>query len=228
MKFHGDKVEGAQLELLALGIDASHRAAEPELMRCKWFDYRRLHPTTATYLFAHHYKQAVRTWAETTHDLEGASKVRAFAPADIFKGREATAMWNARACADSLGMPYDLFFSMTAQRAMNQLWSKFPRPNQLYGEEVVIDLKAMFDELCATTLVYSRDPWFKVPQFFGHAVQLEHREHVLQRLQQAGSHPGQLARMFHEQVLDPRHCSDWFSPEVIEAAQGIATRLATQ
>lgn len=217
--YFGQGLSKAELESRALKIDPDHREKEGDLMDTRWFDYHDLHPTEATYLFAHHYREQFKLYHETYVDVRTADEGRAFAPKDIFMGRELTAMWIARGTADSLGIPYDFITRYSGLRAYRQLYRGFPRPNQLYSEEFLIDLKDAWRERLATSMCYSRAPGLRASTHAGTPDQLRHVAFVCQQIKRRPApHTGLLRRMFREDVLAPKLVRDHFPVDEIDRA----------
>jgi len=70
-EYFGNNLTTAQYDSIAISrINIRHLSKEPKLMSVKWFDYRTLHPTCATYLFAHHYVLEYRKIYQKIKDKE--------------------------------------------------------------------------------------------------------------------------------------------------------------
>lgn len=219
MEFFDQRLQKIELETRALKLDPEVRADEASLMDTRWFDYHALHPTEATYLYAHHYREHFRIHIETYVDIRTADIRRAFTPDDIFESRDLTAMWRARAMADSLGIPYPFVLRFASKRAYTQLQRGYPRPNQLYSEEFVIDLKAAWEEGCATTLRYSRVEGMRASEHRGTPDQKRHVAWVIAQIKRRPApHHNLLRRMFREDVLSPKLVGDHFPLDEIERA----------
>lgn len=226
--FVGNGLSREEYELLALGIDPTHRAGEADLFKTRWVEYAEMHPARATYLYAHFYKEQTRTFYETCIDIETAQFVRAFSPNDIFKSRDMTAMWLARRACDALGCPYDFALRFAQQRAVNRLYKTFPRPNQLYSEEFVIDLSEAWNESLAMMLRYSRHERFKAVNYCGSWGQRRHTAAVFEQIKKrpAASQVNLLGRLVHEGVLDEKLMENSFPGDVISRAVEVAGNLA--
>lgn len=125
---------------------------EPALFNSKWFDYRYLHPTQATYLFAHWYKDAMKRAMRRRTDLYKAAawsvfpKVKVVGESGEFLKKKAvtldymdcsptyiTGMWRARQAADKYGVPYQTFCAGALQFHEKQKWARYPLPTALYS-----------------------------------------------------------------------------------------------
>jgi hypothetical protein len=200
-------------------------------MESRWFDYHDLHPALATYLYAEIYRRAVVEFNESFVDIRTAEDARAFTPDDIFLSRDLTAMWLARRAADAHGIPYDFVMQFTKHRALNRLFKRFPRPNQLYGEEFEIDLLAAWQDTLARSMRYSRSPKFKAVSQVGKSklrIQHKHEIFVVEQIKKRegkSAHVNLLARMFNEGILDKSTVLSHFEEEVISKAEQEATKL---
>jgi hypothetical protein len=236
MDYFGHDFDKQHLELAGIKIDASHRADAADLLTTCWFDYRRLTPVQATYLYAHCYKQSVLSFAESYHDIEKASTAGAFYPKDIFQSRDMTSMWLARCAADRIGMPYDLALTWIRQRALERTFESHPRPNQCYGEALELDLAEHWSQRKTYELQVARGSEFRMADKWGilrqepHPHVLAHEQFVIDQIKaRPAPHTGLLGRMFRENVLSPRRvrATQAFPVEVIALAQNAAEALAT-
>lgn len=204
MEYIGRGTPRERCELLAIGVDPLHRDGEADLVQSRWFDYHDLHPAEATYLYAHHYVQQTRAFYEACIDVRTAQDVRAFVPDDIFCSRDLTSMWLARRAADAIGAPYPFVLRFAHARALERLYHRFPRPNQLYGEEFDLDVADAWRELLARSLQFSRLPYFQMANYRGEPAQDKHIAFVIDQItKRPGPKKGLLARVFAEGVLSP-------------------------
>jgi hypothetical protein len=142
----------ASAELIALSkIPSDLRAKESALFTTKWFDYRVMHPVQATAYFAHVYEESVRAHYRETQDYQDAEKLRIF-PGDPVLGRDLIALTVARQAFDALGVRYEWAIPWVLKRAGERGWRTAPRPNQLYGEEMLLDLKDAWADECRASL----------------------------------------------------------------------------
>lgn len=207
-------------------IAPEHRVGEAALMRSRWFDYRDMHPVSATYLFAHYYKQQTLKFYEQSIDFRTLEDVRAFAPDDIFMSRDLTSMWLARRFADEHGIPYPFLMRFAHERYFNRAQRQFPRPNQLYGEEMEIDTLAAWKEQLSRQLTYSRLPKFTMSEWRGTKDQAQHVRFVEAQIK---SRPAPryrlLARMLQEDILSLPIIQAAFSQEEAERAERYCEKL---
>jgi hypothetical protein len=221
IEYIGKDTPLAECELLAMRVDGFHRPNESDLIRSRWFDYSDLHPTQATYLYAHYYKEQTRVFCETYIDSRTAADQRAFAPNDIFRSRDMTSMWLARGQADKHGIPYPFVLWFAQERAYNRTYKTFPRPNQLYGEEFEIDLIEAWRENGTHALRYSKRGKFKASNFIKTTIQKQHVRHVITQIKtRPQPHINLLARMISEDVLSENQAlvQEAFTPEELAKA----------
>lgn len=214
----GSDLSLAQYDALGLTIAEAHREEEAALYQSKWIEYRLWHPVRATYYFAECYRQQTTRWMERHRDLETADNARAFTPADIFKSDDLTSMWLARQAADRHGMTYPFVMEQATLRFIDRAFHRFPRPNQLYGEEFELDVRDAWQQQLRRSLQYSRDAQtIQDPEHEGFVV-----EQILAR--QAG-HANLLGRMFKEGVLRPKRMIKHFGSELTIKAVHVAASL---
>lgn len=210
------KLTMAEMDRLALSVAVEHRSAEVDVIRTRWWDYRLSHPTQTTYEWAEHYKAACREWRIRFIDDRTRERFKAFDHEDIFKARDLTAVWLARQSADRMGIPYDVMMEFGLQRSLKREFRHLMRPNQFYGEEFEIDLKAYWDDLCKRQLRTSTHPFFKAENFKFHPFQLEYRDWLLAQVKsRQAPHHRLLARLYVEGAVDTDMIRGAFSDEEV-------------
>lgn len=221
--FLGSDLDLGKLELRSIKVDAVHRMDEASLIKTRWFDYSRLHPAQATYLYADLYKKQTKIFCESYIDIHSAAEARAFVPDDIFMSRDMTSMWLARGAADALGAPYGFVLQFAQARALDRTFKCFPRPNQLYGEEFEIDLAVAWRERLAMTLTFSKKARFQVANYVGSVIQKRHIEFVVDQIKKRPKpHHNLIARTFVEGILNPSLAGDHFDGAEIDKACAVA------
>jgi hypothetical protein len=221
MDFVGAERSPRQLEIIGLKIDPLHREDQADLMRTRWFEYRTMHPVAATYLFAQLYREQVEKFAAAYVDIRTADQAKAFTPEDIFYSRDMTGMWLARSSADRVGVPYEVLLAFAQQRALDRTFQRYPRPNQLYGEEFEADLLDHWNHRKGHSLQYSRAARFGLAQY--HMLPLpedvhQHADFIVDQILARGVPPAKLlGRMFKEDRLSVRHCGRFHSDDIEKA-----------
>jgi hypothetical protein len=161
-EFFGHDLEQAALDEIAKTTLASAGLREsPGLFQTKWFDYRRLHPVLATYLFAHFYSRAYRRMMVRRVGIERGLYMRGFSGGDIFLRLDLyRGFWRARQTADQHGIPYDYYNNFAIRWADSSLWKNLPRPAQLTGEKLLDALLKSWEKDSSETLRLPEDPHF--------------------------------------------------------------------
>lgn len=171
-----------QADLLSLKIAPEFRREEVELIPNRWWDYRLLHPTVTTYIFAGHYESMHQEWWRRYIDLRRADDQRLWNSRDIFKEKDLTAIWLARQAADRCGCPYDFFCQFALERAFRREFRHPLRPNQLYGEEFELDLVQAWQEYTDRSLVTPRSEFYRVTEYRHHPFQNQFRAWLIDRI----------------------------------------------
>jgi hypothetical protein len=200
--FRGDKLTVADCELLAFArIGRAHRERESYLFTTKWFDYRHLHPVKATYLFAHRYEECVRAFYSETKDRASADKARAFDTPNVFANREIAAVWIARQAMDAIGCRYEFGIRFALKRFNDRGWRMFPRPNQLYSTEFLLDLRDAWQRQCDAVLELPKHPRFNVAAYEGHPDQDAWQAWAVRQIKRRQHQDRVLSRLFQEELL---------------------------
>jgi hypothetical protein len=165
----------AETRLIRTWIDHRLLADEPALQQLAWVQYGFESPLQRTERFAAAYLVAYRT-AFVTHfpDL-GPDKRQPIDPVLALNDLGViNALWKARALADKVGMPYDLFLDVVISgHLVNDKWTRPPRPNQLYGKlaEPRLRDKLTPDEVGERLFGPDWDDRFRAKHYSGHPVQ---------------------------------------------------------
>lgn len=182
--FFGHDLDFLHAELLAIQhVPDNLLKKESELMRKKWFDYRRMHPTKATYLFAHCYNRAYQNFMMVTHDRSGRF-MRGFKGMDVMEAHEKLSFWRLRQLADSLGMRYDFFLERAFRWYSHDGWylrklpngrsRAAPRPAHIGANaELITDVMLEWEAECEAKIQWPQDTRYKARNFFGHVDQLD-------------------------------------------------------
>lgn len=218
--FYGHELTFLDAELLMLRhVPDSLIKKEAELMRVKWFDYRRLHPTKATYLLAHTYNKAYQNCMTVMRDRSGAF-MRGFKGMDFFDSKEKLSFWRLRQLIDSLGIRYDFFLRHAMNEHISAGWIRPPRPSQVGSNpDFVTNIMMAWEEECAARLQFAKDPRYKARNFFGHADQLAWETWLVEQIK-TRRHPqyGLHAALYIEDALRIEKALEAFDGRVVEAA----------
>ena len=182
--FYGYALTRAECEMKALQfVDKQNYAfSEAQWFDTKWFDYRFMHPTLATYLYSHYYLEAYRVWIARRQDLHRSKHVQPIknVRGDIFMAdkREYTALWKGRQAADELGIPYD-FYCYTLMRITDEaLWERIPRPQQMYAPALKEQVKDLWDIESKARVITAKDQYYAADAYRGERYQESYREYL--------------------------------------------------
>ena len=123
--------------LVRTWIDHETLLAEPGLQDLMWVEYRYMTPLERTELFTQKYIDAYRrAYAHWCGSADEAARKKPcelqFARNDI---GDMNCLWTARAHADALGVPYDMYLDAVMEGKLdNGKWIEPPLPNQLYAK----------------------------------------------------------------------------------------------
>lgn len=196
------------------------RDEEAELMQTRWFDYRDLIPAQATYLFASRYEAMYRESYSMTRDYRDTNKVRPLLNPDVFKGSDLLSLWRARQAADRVGCKYDFYLRFAMRRFWDRGFSYLPRPNQLYGEELILDVADAWEQALQCSLQLAEQGRFKPEAYMGHPDQDAYHLYLVEQIKKREHQHMLLARLvYREKVLPVEVVGKHFSADVLKRAQ---------
>lgn len=182
-EFFGHDRGLVECEVLAIkSVDPRFLKLEAELFESKWWDYRRLHPVIATYLFAHEYNNAYQWIVKRCRDIERGQYMKGFKGKDIFEGKEVIAFWKARQSADRLGMRYDFYIRTAMKWAEDRNWRNIPRPIHLYSDDLVEHLKEKWAEEARARLQSATAECYRIDSYSAHPDQDAYREWAFEQV----------------------------------------------
>lgn len=196
------------------------RDTESELMQTRWFDYRHLLPAQATYLFAFYYDQVYREFYAMHRDYRKAGEVNPLPCADIFESNELLALWRGRQAADQIGCKYDFYLRFAFKRYFERAWKFMPRPNQLYGEELVLDIVDAWAEVKSCSLQVATLKRFQPNAYVGHPDQDAYYAYLVEQINLREHKHMLLSRLvFKDQVLPLDVAGRHFPADVLSRAK---------
>jgi hypothetical protein len=190
------------------------RLAEPALRQTRWFDYRDQLPMQLTQTFAESYSELYREMYATTRDYEYAEKVTGgLVQADLLS------LWLARQAADRVGCPYGFYIRFSMMRTFERQWKYIPRPNQLYGEELVLDLVDTWASAKKDILFLAKGQFYKAQNFKGHPDQRDYHEYLIQNVKTRAVPEMVLTRLiFREKCLPEELAVKHFGEALVNTA----------
>jgi hypothetical protein len=224
--YFGSSLNHLDCEMLSHArIRPELRVRESALQQTKWFDYRRIHPVKATYLYAAHYQDAVQALYARTKDLEESREIRAFTPEDVFKCGELVGFWRARQELDAIGVRYEFALRFAMNRFSDRGWRFFPRPNQMLGEEFVLDARDAWANECKIRLQIATDPWFRAENFCGAPEQNAYQKWLVDQIKKRPMPHLPIASLIKEGVLIERVAEALFGTPTVKRARAVAATL---
>lgn len=220
-EFLGASISRDDAWLLELAnIPQELRDEEAALMKTRWFDQRDLLPAQATYFFTSRYDEIYRDHFAMMRDRDGAEEAMTRVVDDVFHGSDLIPMWKARQEADKIGCRYDFYLYFIFKRVWERGHRMLPRPNQLYGDELVLDIRDAWEEAKRSSLQLATSPRFKPDAYVGHPDQIAYHAYLVEQIKQR-EHPAKLiARLvFRERVLPLEIAGEHFGGDVLHKAQ---------
>jgi hypothetical protein len=187
--FFGMKLDESARDALAIArIDRKILDREPALYNCKWFDYRPLHPTTATYLLAHCYNRAYGDHMGACFDRKKRF-MAAFKGKDVMNCREVKSFWRLRQKIDELGMRYDFFCRHAMAWCAENGWKQPPRPSHvLNNDELIIQVANAWEMEQRGKIQWAKLARYTAACFVGGRDQIDYEHHLAARIMQR-AHP---------------------------------------
>lgn len=187
-EFYGHDLSFLHCEIKAIqNIDAKILKKEPELLGTKWFDYRRMHPTKATYLFAKCYNRAYKDFMRLTFDHVRGQYMRPFRGTsdDFMDAKERKALWQLRQTADAVGIRYEFFLRHAMNWKVAHNWHHAPRPSHINAnEELLVDVGLAWEDECRNSLQICKDERYLAKNWFGHADQVAYENFLIGQIRQ--------------------------------------------
>jgi hypothetical protein len=203
VKYYGDHLTDDDCEILALTqIHAQHLEDEAAAMQTKWFDYRMMPHVRATYLFARHFNLAYQRFFAETRDKETSKMIRGIHHEDVFQSRDKTTIHLARQAFDLAGVRYEFGLSFAMRRFLERGWKTMPRPNQLYGDELIADMKEAWVIECDARLQVPKHAMYLAENYTGTRLQREFHEWLFKQINRRSSRHLSLGQaVYVEKVL---------------------------
>jgi hypothetical protein len=225
-EFYGHDLSFLHCEIKAIEhIEGKLLKKEPELLGTKWFDYRRMHPTKATYLFAKCYDRAYKDFMILTLDHVRGQFMRPFKGGDDFMdAKERKALWQLRQTADMAGIRYEFFLRHAMNWKVAHNWHHAPRPSHINAnEELLVDVGLAWEEECRNSLQICKDERYLAQNWFGHADQIAYENFLIGQIRQR-RHPqySLSAALYTHGVLRIEAALREFPPGLVDSALSLA------
>lgn len=183
--FFGMQLDECARDALAIArIDRKILDREPELYKSKWFDYRPLHPTMATYLLAHCYNRAYGDHMGECFDRKKRF-MAAFKGKDVMNCREVKSFWRLRQKVDELGMRYDFFCRHAMAWCAENGWRQPPRPSHvLNNPDLIIQVANAWEMEQRGKIQWAKLARYTAACFVGAVDQIDYEHHLVNRIMQ--------------------------------------------
>lgn len=187
--YFGSELTRSECDVLAIAnIGVKLRDREQALMKDKWFDYRPMHPTQATYLFAHHFNRAYGNFMNVGYG-KGGGFMASFKGKDFIQVREKTSFWSLRQKVDELGVRYDFFCRKAMDWHLERGWRRPPRPcHVVNNNDMIVYVMNAWAEECASKIQFAKSSRFTAAQHVGGEDQLAYEDFIVEQIKRK-QHP---------------------------------------
>lgn len=248
IKFRGSELSDVDCDKIALDrIPSKLLSLEVGLADTAWFDYRMMHPTHRTYLFAQHYDEAFRYMIALHVDYEQTigDSPRSYFP----KGKDPLGktkmlelkeeksgvrssfktmnmIWKARQKADELGIPYDIFCMSGMKAAIGRIWQRIPSPAQLYSDNIINSIIERWTELLSERMFIASHEFYQLKNWVGHPAQEAHAKWICEQVMlRARPEMTLMQYAFKNPMIPSQTLSALLPKEVIVEAYRLSKRL---
>lgn len=222
--YYGSDLDWNSCEILAIAkIDRKLLNKETKLYGQKWFDYRNLHPTMATYLFAHYFNRAYGAFMGESFDHKKRF-MAAFKGKDVMAAREVKSFWKLRQRVDEMGVRYDFFMREAMAWCGSRGWKQPPRPAHLAtDDEVLLHVSNLWENEQRAKIQWAVSRRFRVENFVGAPDQIAYEQHLAQRIMER-AHPkfSLHAALYLYEALRIETAIELLPPQAIADAQNIS------
>jgi hypothetical protein len=217
--FYGHDMPTEVADSLFAALPKQIKADEAQAQAASWFDYRTLHPTTATYLLASQYRKAYQDCLVVTFDQSG-QFMQGFKGADFSESRERLSFWRLRQKIDVMGIRYDFFLRHAMNWHIANGWLRPPRPSHISSnDEMAADIAIKWEDECAIRIQFAKSPFYKTKNFTGHPNQLAYEDFIAAQIA-SRRYPqyGLAAALYIEDAIRIERAIQEFSTEVVQGA----------
>lgn len=187
---------------------------ESALYATKHWDYRFLHPSIATQLYADSYSAALKRAVARRTDLWKGKYMKPLKSDVLFELSAAaiTALWKGRQMADRIGCPYEFYCEQAMQFADQARMNYLPTPNNMYSQSVPERLQGMdsmveyiirkWVERCRDTTTYADHPGFRVENYVDGHEQNLYLNFVIEKMLASNCQHGVLLTLMDRGQMD--------------------------
>lgn len=226
--FYGEWCDHDQCrQLEELAASPSVRLKDAEYDGTKWYDYRGIHNTINTYLFADCYR---RIYLQRFDKLMG-GKSRPYTIGwrgdDVFADSgKRTSFWLARQSADSISTPYPLYISYAFDFTFDSKWKNLPLPSQLYSEPLVKYAVSKYLQALRSDPPMPTNSAYLSHNYCGTKDQDDFQAWMVDNVKITGNISANIANhVFETRLLLPKTVIDNFGKEALDKAFTFWSRL---
>jgi len=225
--FFGSQFTAQECDLLAFdGINEKLLSGEAKLFGEKWFDYRFMHPTTATYLFAHLYSEGCKDANQVIYDVDKGKFMKNWKGKDFLDKKERGGFWKARQSADRMCMPYNYYIRFAIDFGLSRCWKRIPRPSQMYSKECIEWVQNKWSDELSSGVVEPVISHLRAPMQKDEQVHLEMQRWVCGVLKtRRNAHYGLSHYLFIFPIISEQIALQYFTVEEIQKAKRVAESL---
>lgn len=209
-------------ELAVANIDRKLlRHKEAALYCTKWYDYRFMHPTKASFWYADAYIRAYKRTFSSHISADGAKHAKGLKSPNIFKLNkcELSGIWKGRQMADELGIPYQFYTSVIFNWTTRQGWKRLPRPSQLYSDDAAFVALSAWKRHQESKIVVPIIEDYLTKNFYEHPYQIEFQNWLCERIKERPNPEFALGHYLHKQpMLTRKIASAHFNESTIHRA----------
>jgi hypothetical protein len=194
---------------------------EPQLYARKWFDYKFMHPMTATELFMKEYEIALRRGIRQRTDFNVAKFASVLKDGLLSDQNKATitGLWKSRRQADSMGIEYGHYCRFAMNYALLCNWTYLPKPYQMYSKKMPENgshsmLSYIEESWSQIEIPDLSEPHYRPENFCGHPYQNEYLRLILKRIKKSKHKPGAVATyVFNRKLISEELLIKFFGDE---------------
>ena len=221
--YNGSDLSLEDCDQIAINIHSRSKKSldsEPELFKTKWFEYRHLHPTKATFLYVYFYQQAYRRHFEIIFDKDKANKTLGTRK-DPMLEKGAISFWKGRVASDKLGIPYDFYISESIRFLISEAkWKRIPRPSHLYNEVVIEEVNDKWKQKLLHTATMPLICHLSDDNSFSVQTKQEIERWLCERLQTRRNIHFMLSQyVYDKKIVSETTALEFFSPEELRKAK---------
>jgi hypothetical protein len=135
---------------------------------------------------------------------------------DPLQTREATNLHLARQAFDIAGVRYEFGIAFAMKRFQTRGWKSMPRVNQLYNEEIILDMQDAWKIECRAKLQIPKHDEFKAENYRGTVTQRQFHEWVAGQVNLRAHKYMSIGQIVYVERVMPEHVAvEMFGEELV-------------